>query len=281
MAEEKTEHVTEAQVAEDLHDEAFEEAAKEGAPASSETTPKKEEKPAEEKKPDEEAKVDTSKKKPEEKPVETDEVKTLKTQLEETKRWGTGNAEKVAELTRRLETAEKKPEATQEEEVPEEIKTFYEDYPEFKKAVEFEAKRLMKGVGGVSPEVIKPIQETVGQMIFDQALILGIADDKGEFIEGHPDALRIAASKEFKEWAKTDPDASTSDPIRAIKLIGRFKESKVKEAAGEHDKHLREDAEERKRAAGAAIHSTKGGSRGGGKVDKQDYDSAFDEAAAS
>ncbi len=283
VEEEKAEHATETQVAEDLHDEAFEEAAKEGASASSETTP--EETPAEEKKSDgKEKKAETSEKKTVEKPVESDEVKTLKQQLEETKRWGTGNAEKVAELTRRLETAEKKPEATVEEEVPEDVKTFYDDYPEFKKAVDFETDRKIKALGltgSVTSATIEEVKSMAGQIAFNQVLISGLEDDKGEFIEGHQDGLKVARSKEFKEWAKTDPDRETSDPIRAIKLISRFKESKVKQAVKEHDENLEKEADERKKAASAAIHSTKGGSRSSGKAGKDDFDSAFDEAAAS
>lgn len=286
----KPEETTETQIAEDLHDEAFDEAVKEfdseGTPAGSETIPKEEKPPEEPAKKEEEVKV--GQETPPETlapPVETEEVKSLKQQLEDTKRWGTDNATKVADLTKKLETLGKKPpaEPPKEEEIPDDIKALYEDYPELRKAVEFEAKRLIKmlpaSTPGVTPEAIEPLQKTVGQMVFEQSIVMGFADKDGNFIEGHPDALRVAASKEFKEWVKSDPDADTGDPIRAIKLIGRFKESKVKEATKQHDKNLEKEAEERKQAASASISSTKGGRTGGGGVNKDDFDGAWDEAA--
>jgi len=279
MAEEvKKEEVvetTELQVSEDLFDESFKEAS-EGTPAKSETTPEKktEEKPPE--------KIEEAKKEEEKPTSEPDEVKSLKKQLEDTKRWGTESATKVAELTRRLEAAEKKtPEKVVEEEIPADIKAFYEDYPEFKKAVDFEVSQRLKGMAPGTPkeDVLAPIQAEIGQLRFERAVVNGVVDKDGSFVDGHPDAMKIVLTKEFKTWADKEKATEISDPIEAIKAISRFKETKVKEATKEHDKKAEKEAEERKKAAAASISSTKGGSRGGGTPDKQDYDSAFDEEA--
>ncbi len=282
MAEEtKKEEVvetTELQVSEDLFDESFKEAS-EGTPAKSETTPetKPEEKPPE--------KIDEPKKEEEAKLTpDPDEVKSLKKQLEDTKRWGTESATKVAELTKRLETAEKKsPEKVVEEEIPADIKAFYEDYPEFKKAVDFEVDRRTKGMTPGTPkeDVLAPVMAEIGQLRFERAVVNGVVDKDGNFIDGHPDAMRIVLTKEFKSWAEKEKVTEISDPIEAIKAISRFKETKVREATREHDKKVGKEAEERKQAASASISSTKGGSRGSGSVDKQDYDAGWDEAVKS
>ena len=273
---------TELQVSEDLFDESFKEAS-EGTPATSETTPEKkaEEKPQEK---TEELKKEEEKKEEVKSSPDPDEVKSLKKQLEDTKRWGTESATKVAELTKRLEVAEKKPvEKPAEEEIPADIKAFYEDYPEFKKAVDFEVSQRLKGMTPGTPkeDVLAPVQAEIAQLRFERAVVNGGVDKDGNFIDGHPDAMKIVLTKDFKAWAEKEKVTEISDPIEAIKAICRFKETKVKEATREHDKKVGKEAEERKQAASASISSTKGGSRGSGSADKQDYDAGWDEAVKS
>ncbi len=263
---------TETQVGEELFNEAFDEAGKEasaGSEITPEVQPKKEEvKPLEEKK--EGAPIPT----PEER------IASLEQQLTDTKGWGTKNATEVAELKREIvelkKSAEKSPE---EEPVPEDLKSFYDDYPEFKKAVEWEAKRLTKGL--VTSQTVTPeIQGVIGQISFDQAVMFGYAGEEG-WVEGHPDSARIVHSKEFTDWAgkeKIDPN-TVKDPKEAIKIISRFKEAKVKGAFSEHDKEKAKEKKEREEAAAANISSTKGGGGGKGKSDPNDYDGAWDEAA--
>jgi len=272
VKEEVTE-TTELQMDSNLFDEAFDEAAKE-APASPGITSEEEKK--EEVKP------------PEPKPDEKEEkIKSLEKQLNDTKAWGTQGAQKVAQLEAELTTLKKVAEKPPEEEpVPEDIKSFYEDYPEFKKAVAFESKRLIKGMGldapkaQIPPETFAPLQSVIGQMGFDRAVMFGFNDETEGWIEGHPDGPRIVQSKEFEDWTtkeKIEVEKIT-DPKEAIKIISRFKEIKVKGVLSIHEKETKKEKEERIETAGASIASTKGGPKGKGSINKEDYDGGWDEA---
>lgn len=278
MADETVEK-TEIQMDEDLFTEGFEAAITEVS-AGSETTSEKKEELAEAKKVEEEKKVEEQPK-PDEK---EERIKTLEKALEDTKSWGTKSAQELADLKREIaELKAKTPEP--EPEPPEEVKKFYEDYPEMKKAVEWEAKRLFKGnqpAAEIAPQIIGQLVNNIGLMTFQDAVRNGFEPEAGKWMEGHADGIRIMRSKEFNEWlTKEKIDVSTPEfnqPSKAIEVISRFKEAKVKGALSEKDRSEAKEKEEKRDAAGAIISSTKGGG-GGSKIDNADYDGAFEEAA--
>ena len=266
---------TEIKMDEELFDEAFEEAGKEGAPTGSEITPKEGAPAGLEITPKEQ-----SKEEPKPPPDEKEEkIQSLEKQLHDTKGWGTKSAQKVAELERQIEELKKVPPKTIEEEIPEDIKSFYEDYPEFRKAVEFENKRIMKGMVPQQNESLE-INKVVGQINFDQTVMFGFQDEKEGWIEGHADAPKIVHSSEFKDWIGKEKIDSNgiSDPKEAIETLSRFKEAKLKGALSEHDKSKHKEIVERQKVAGASVGSTKGGIGSKQKIDKDDYDGGWDEA---
>jgi len=283
---EVVEEKTETQVSDELFTEGFEAAISEASAGSETTTEKKvEEKPPEEKK---EEKV------VEPKPDEiTKRVETLEKSLEDTKKWGTERATEAANLKKEIEALKAKtPEP--EPEPSDEIKQLYEDYPEFKKAVEFEVKRLVKqggGTGGPAPEiqnkVIGEMINGLSQISFAQGIMFGVEDgpeDNRKWVDGHPDGIKIIRSKEFKDWIEKEKIDTTTEefnnPLKAIEVISKFKEAKVKGALNAHDKETALEKKEKREAAGATVSTTKGGRTGGG-VDKDDYDGAFAEAVRS
>lgn len=215
----------------------------------------------------------------------------LKQQLEDTKSFATKKAQEAADLlaeNARLRAEKATPTVSEtDDEIPDEIKELFQENPELEKAVEIVAKRLLKTMAptasGIDPDVVQTLTQTVMQSRFDTTVMGGYADDKGEWIDGHPDAIKIVHSKGFDEWAKAEKVdlAKVSDPKDAIKVIGQYKESIAKKSVAEHDKNRREDGKRRVAALAGEVGSGKGAPRGDSEVDKDDFDGAFDEAAAA
>lgn len=85
-----------------------------------------------------------------------------------------------------------------------------------------------------SPESIAQLESKVGQEIqqmqFMQDLISGTVNDKGEFVEGHPDAKAIVRSPEYKAWIGSQPPGvqaltNSLNPLDAIAILDAYKES--------------------------------------------------------
>ena len=181
-------------------------------------------------------------------------------------------------------------------EAPEELKAFLTEYPEVKTVAEMMAKHQLQAMFGGDPkETLGKFAETVGQMQFEQALANGFVDDKGTFIEGHPDYRQIVLGphKELYDGYlkdnKIDPN-KISNPAEAIRVLSDFKEKSLKPFLAKTAQGQRErtaEGEEMMRQAGASLGSARG-SRGametkgksGGKAADQtdDFEGAFSEA---
>jgi len=201
--------------------------------------------------------------KPEKKPT----YEALEKALFDTKAWATGLSERLKALETPTPVPAKKtvdePAAT--EEVPDEVKGFYADYPEAKNAILYEAGQLVKKqFGNLDPtevqKTVASLQDTIGQSNFERAVVVGVMGQTGEWIPGHPDAYQVMASASYKTWfeaeQKVNPTlAAINDPARAIGLLTRFKKETASAAAGAHDKKQVSQAKDLKDIAGAVPES--------------------------
>jgi len=169
----------------------------------------------------------------------------LEKQLNDTKQWAHGLSETVAELKKKIDSTE--PPRTpsgktdQDDDIPEDIESYFEDYPEAKKAFEFLAK---KHLGGMNADEIKTtvatMQGQINQANFEKAVVTGFMAEDGQWIDGHPDAYKVMATPAYQEWfsaeLKRDPTlGSISDPSSAIGVLTRFKTQSARSAAAAHD----------------------------------------------
>jgi len=226
------------------------------------------------------------------------EAEKLKKQAEDNQSWATTMAQENATLKTDLETARKKPEIKPDEsqdtldggEVPEDLQGFYKDYPEFKDAVQFEAKRLFKETlgdldVGKLKTTITGLEQDISQERFNNVVLGGFFGEDGKYVNGHPDAFVIFKSPEWKTWMETeqkkDPNiGQIADPKEAIKFIGRYKADMAKGAAEIHDQDLKGKAKEMEENAAGSISSGAGGPGGDEpKVDENDYEGGFEEEA--
>jgi len=153
----------------------------------------------------------------------------------------------------------------------------------------FEALFNVKSAGKAVPDdnVMKRIENAelqANMARFDLAITGGFVNDKGEFVEGHPDAVKIFSSKEYRQYhdeAKEakNPLIESSDPADAIKFIGKFKEDVLKEAASEHDTKAKEKAEETNEALESTVDTKAKESPSTADLGTQEdeFDKAFDE----
>jgi hypothetical protein len=234
---------------------------------------------------------------PEEKPAEgkdeatprDEDPETLKKRLADTQKWGHELSGEVAALKKKIEEIEatsKAAEKAKADEVPENVKSFYEDFPGFSDAVQYEAQKLLRNtLGDVD---VKSLHESVrqqeGQRAFERQVVGGFYDSSGQFVEGHPDAYRVMASPEFKSWADEREKAmpgflGESDPSKAIQIISQFKEHSAKQAAAKHDAALAAKASQVKEFASGGVPQGNKGATGKTKADDDDPESIFNKAA--
>lgn len=238
-----------------------------------------------------------SEEKPKEKGIDPDEETGPEDKPKEEKPAKEEKADPMAELmaeikalkeevkTLREKPKEEKPaEESEEDAIPEDLQEYYKEFPEARRAAQFEAERLIKKMGvGKSDETA----QAIGQMRFEQTVINGFMDEDGSWVDGHPDAMKILtgpAWKKFDDWAKTekiDP-MTVTDPREAIKVIGKYKTSLAAAAAADKKG---EQTEEAKRLTEQAGGSLKGGTRdkpaGGKAAQSEDPDAIFEEALAA
>ena len=226
--------------------------------------------------------------KEEEAPKE-DDAETLKKRLADTQRWGHDLATQLSELQKKIdaiETRNKEAERAKADEIPENVKSFYDDFPGFADAVQYEAEKLLRNtLGDVD---IKSLHESFrqqeGQRAFERQVVGGFYDSSGQFVEGHPDAYRVMASPEFKTWADEREKATPgflneSDPRKAIQIISQFKEHSAKQAAAKHDAALADKASQVKEFASGGVPQGNRGATGKTKADDDDPESIFNKAA--
>jgi len=235
---------------------------------------------------------------PEEKPDETpkeegapkqDDAETLKKRLADTQRWGHELATQLSDLQKKIDAIEardKEAEKAKADEIPENVKSFYDDFPGFADAVQYEAQKLLRNtLGDVDVKALhESFRQQEGQRAFERQVVGGFYDSSGQFVEGHPDAYRVVASPEFKSWADERQKASPgflneSDPRKAIQIISQFKEHSAKQAAAKHDAALAAKASQVKEFASGGVPQGNKGAMGKTKADDDDPESIFNKAA--
>ena len=116
----------------------------------------------------------------------------------------------------------REPTEESEPELPEDVKELFEDYPEYRKAIEFEAEKLFKKkLGGVDPQ---DLEHQLGLERFVREVTTGTYEN-GVFIEGHPDAQKVTNSQEYWDWWKSK-GYQPCDSKTAIQRISEFKRRK-------------------------------------------------------
>lgn len=242
----------EAAFAEGSGEEAPEKKEEKEIPSESEKTSVVEEKALEEKE------TPTEKKeKPKEVSIESlqSDLEQTNKRLEDTQKWATGLATENSQLKKEREDLKKtsalKDEPKPDEkldEIPDDIKAFYEDYPEAQAAITYEAQKLVKSMfadldpGQVQKE-LTDIKSAVGQSDFNTAVIIGLRGEDGNFVEGHPDAIKVMSGPKFKTYMDDNPHlGNITNPIEAIKAISAFKEQQAASAAKTHDQDLSDPA---------------------------------------
>ncbi|MEM5787463.1 MAG: hypothetical protein AAGU11_09110 [Syntrophobacteraceae bacterium] len=199
-----------------------------------------------------------------------------------------------------VQTKEEKPPEKQEPvefdiaALPDDLKGYVEDYPEALTLAEKVAEHRIKQMfgGGDPKEFITSVNQELGQVRFEAAVMRGGLDKDGNWVDGHPDLYKIVVGPHKDEYArycqeeKIDPNTVT-DPIDAIKILAGFKE-KVLSPAIAASKEKREAVSKRgaelMAEAGASLGQARG-SRGnstagsGTKGDQlEDFEGAFSEA---
>lgn len=222
-------------------------------------------------------------------PKEDDNPEILRKRLADTQKWGHEVSQEVAALKKKIEEMESESSAAAKakaDEVPENVKAFYDDFPGFADAVQFEAQKLLRNtLGDVD---IKAINETVrqaeAQRAFEQSVVYGVYDPAGKFVEGHSDAYRVMAAPDFKVWAeeqsKVSPEfLNVTDPVKAIEIISRFKEHVARDGAKKHDEALKGEAERVRQFASGGIPQGTGGTGSGKPRVEEDPEKIFNAAA--
>jgi len=235
--------------------------------------------------------------KPEEKPAEgkdeapprDEDPETLKKRLADTQKWGHELATQLSDLQKKIDTIEardKEAAKAKADEIPENVKSFYDDFPGFADAVQYEAQKLLRNtLGDVDVKSLhESFRQQEGQRAFERQVVGGFYDSSGQFVEGHPDAYRVMASPEFKSWAEERDKASpgflnVSDPSKAIQIISQFKEHSAKQAAAKHDAALAAKASQVKEFARGGVPQGNKGAMGKTKADDDDPESIFNKAA--
>lgn len=234
---------------------------------------------------------------PEEKPAEgkdeapprDEDPETLKKRLADTQKWGHELSGEVAALKKKIEEIEatsKAAEKAKADEIPENVKSFYDEFPGFADAVQYEAQKLLRNtLGDVDVKSLhESFRQQEGQRAFERQVVGGFYDSSGQFVEGHPDAYRVMASPEFKSWVDEREKAmpgflGESDPSKAIQIISRFKEHSAKQAAAKHDAALAAKASQVKEFASGGVPQGNKGAMGKTKADDDDPESIFNKAA--
>jgi hypothetical protein len=253
---------------------------KETAPEGSETTDDASQPGAAGKgKPGEETKVgDESSKKP--------TYEDLEKQLHDTKTWAHGLTTTVAELKLKVDATDPKGtkpgETDQDDDMSEEIQSYFDDYPEAKKAFEFLAK---KQLGGMDADEIKTtvtsMQGQINQANFEKSVVTGFMGEDNKWVDGHPDAYKIMSTEDYGVYfaaeLKKDPAlGKISDPSEAIAVLTRYKTAKAKSGAAAHDANLGKGmAQDVTDMAAGAVET--GANTGPGSQTKKDEDKSPEE----
>lgn len=285
VQEQSKEKVQSEQTDEVDADRLFAEAIGEAPKVDGETQGTPEEKPAVEKEEAPAAKPSESK---EERPGE-DDPEILRKRLADTQKWGHDLSSQLAELQKKIdaiEAKEKEAARAKADEIPENVKTFYDDFPGFADAVQFEAQKLLRNtLGDVDVKQLgESLRQAEGQRNFERLVVHGLYDEGGTFVDGHSDAYRVMASPEFKVWADDREKASpgfldVNDPVKAIGVISQFKEHAAAAGARKHDEEQKDEAARVKQFASGGVPQGNRGAAGKTKTNDEDPEAIFNRAA--
>ena len=249
-------------------------------------------KPEPEKKPEKEPEVDWKAKHDEaEKRFKDNQAAYTKSQQEK------------AELKKRLEELEaKQAEAAKSqkseadtipatEEMPEDVKSFLEDFPEAQKAIlhlakglaSKEIKAFQDSLGDIeSLKNVKAIQDEVHRERWERAVVNGFIDKDGNYVEGVSDYYRIAApnNKEYWDWYSSK-GYGACDPLDAIARLNEWKtikeESRIATETAERDRQAAEKAAKAQEVMKAGLPSSQRKPASQGKPDPNDFDGGFND----
>ncbi|HUV77073.1 MAG TPA: hypothetical protein VMW06_03340 [Desulfobacterales bacterium] len=173
----------------------------------------------------------------------------LEKQLKDTQTWAHGLSETVVELKKKVDAPDPKgtkPGETgqDDDDMPEDIKSYLDDYPEARKAFEYLAKKQLGGMGADEIKTtVTSIQGQLNQANFEKSVVTGFMGEGNQWVDGHPDAYKIMSTPEYGAWFKAesqkDPTlGNISDPSDAIAVLTRYKTALAKSGAAAHDANL-------------------------------------------
>lgn len=198
-----------------------------------------------------------------------------------------------AELMKRLEALESAAQARaaeqsssqqqqqEEEQLPEELQALYEDFPTLRRAVQYEAERMVKQAGmggGVDPE----LQRRIDVMDFTNSVCFGFVGQDGKFVEGVPDAIKITSDKEYWDWYGKK-GYQPGSPADAIRILNEYKTERLRTASNDLSERHRGKADTVMEAMGGTIEAgnqRRGNGVAGSARKATDFDGAFEEAVS-
>jgi len=189
------------------------------------------------------------------------DLASLQKALSDTQAWATRMAQELAELKKSQPKPQVPPDPPPPaaDDMPAEIREFYEDYPDMQKAVQFEAEKLIKTrFGDFDPAAVSSVKDALAQADFEKRVVTGFSTPEGQWIDGHPDAYKIMATPDFKAWwtleiGKNPTFGMVSDPRNAIDIMTRYKTEKAAAAASLHDQQQKLPAEQMKEFASGSV----------------------------
>ena len=190
------------------------------------------------------------------------------------------------ELQAQIDAA-KKPAETAEPELPDEVKSFFNDFPEAKTAIEhladsLAAKRVKEALGGVDLTQLRTAQEQNAVASWERQVVNGYFDESGNYVEGVPDYYRIAApgNKEYWDWYHGKGYGPCSPP----EAVTRLKEWKTEKEVGritvetaEKDRLAKEKADNLKKVTSGGLPASQRRPAAAPAADENDFEGGFDE----
>jgi hypothetical protein len=190
---------------------------------------------------------------------------------------------RLAEREKPESKSEEQKQAIQDQEIPDDIKMLYEDFPAFQKAAQWEAQRMLdqklsEKFGDVN------FGELVAEMNlerFKNDVVNGFYDETGAFVEGVPDAVKITNDPEYWKWFESK-GYQPGDQKVAVKVLNQYKAELAAKASAQK--------QEQNRAKGQKLHDAysetiSSGNRGGagvsGSPKADDFEGAFEEAVST
>jgi hypothetical protein len=169
------------------------------------------------------------------------------------------------------------------------VKEYLDDYPEAKPTIlhfaeQIVAKKLADmnlGDFGEIKSGLAKVHDELEQNRYETQVVTGIRQQDGTWLDGHPDAFKIMATPEFKEFwtseAKLNPRIREYGAAETIAFLHRFKKERAAAAAAKHDQGGSDAGRQLKDMASGAPES---GTRTTGARKKKDEEKSPEELFA-